>query len=535
MSFEKLFIIFICYYVDLLRSSHIDLQTGILFESGKQIYSYIGYIHVPVSYSIPNMIHLPNSPCLNDSLPQKILHLYEQEIKEIKYMLPSVESAHTVSYRRKRFVGTILAGLSSGLSLYNRYSIESLKNTVKRTEESIDKIIKTNEALVRNTRIVYDRLGYLEHTVSKTFDYLITRLNDTICYAQEMMMMSTVFTELNIHIIQEYKDILNLLLQRAVTPEIISYSVLTNMALEYPEIKKTLELISPLTLYKILSSNLVYISSSDLTLVYILSIPVLTNRTSSILYNTYTVPWGLNDTYEGLLDLPNTVALTDELQVAWMPNKDKCTWLDECVLCDVSELSNNENICVTNLLYHSDHQSCNRLIRQRKDVPVHHVTDSGLLIGSYTNAHLTIGWDEGLPSKLLPLKSDIPMLLSSENGSFVTIQGQVYRLTHQNVNIIRPVPNITDTLLEYLTPRLSEDLIEFTPIENLLSTDHPHITPTSSCVVCYSIAIIILLYVMLRLFLIRQLIKNYIISRVNRLHDRSTGVNKETVYLQSLH
>lgn len=343
-------------------------ELGILLEESGGVILRSGFIYIPITVRLPSLKVLTKDYelCKDDwkefSLLLESIELYLKgtipKIEEVEES-PSVPwmSAKSSRARGKRFIPLLIGGLGMGASIWNRYSISSLKDKVSNLREHL-KVAETRlSKLSQSTIKLAHGQDEIVHVVHKLTSALKQATSKFRCAELKHDGFKQLIFSYLVTAMPSFIRGVDAALLGRVTPDLVSPSELRNSILTHKEVETTIYKEHPSLIYELGSFLLDNITNEEPMISGIMILPLAHSVRTGSLLKIISVPVKTpNGLHQHLL--PSTAIVDPTRKVVWIPDPLECSSTPGLLVCNALSSYNQINKCLTSLVFGSNSTGC---------------------------------------------------------------------------------------------------------------------------------------------------------------------------------
>lgn len=448
-------------------------EKGILLDPIQNIITTQGYTSIPISVSFPsNFSSIDNRGCLHrlDIIDWDVMRLQMKGVLQLS--IPSIrttydEASSQPSTRKKRFLDTILGVAGIGMGTWNRFSITELQDNQEVLISKMTIIQENIKNLHQSSQGFYEELGKIHHFVFGSVEKLSEDIESLECnYVQNLKKIVEWDLWMNT-IVSDFRLAIDFLLIGKISPSLIPYSQLIDLANNFPEVKSMLDHLNPASFYDLVTAAPLYIDIENMAIFAMLSVPVIDVEIKHDSYRILSVPWIVhNHSYK--FKVPASVALSDSIKVAWIPKSETCQSTGQHYICPFDNVEMYQDLCLTNLLYMNKTTGCDILIKNISSTPEIKTFSSGLLMGAYYGEPVACSMEVGnVPPTILTTGNNLSQIIKRGDCKALHVQSRSYYTPrgdyvlwkiHLHINISVHIRNIDLSKL---------DLVDWTSLQSV--------------------------------------------------------------------
>lgn len=329
--------------------------------------------------------------------------------------------------------------------------------------------------LHQSSQGLYEELGKIHPFVFGSVEKLSDDIDSLRCnYVQNMKQVVEWDLWMNT-IVSDFRLASDFLLIGKISPSLIPYSQLGDLAQNFPEVNAILEHLNPASFYDLVSAAPLYIDIEKMAIFAMLSVPVIDVEIKHDSYRVLSVPW-IFEHHSYKIQVPATVALSDSIKVAWTPQAEACQATGQHYICPFDSVEMHQDPCLTNLLYLNTTTGCDILIKNISSIPEVKTFSSGLIMGAFSGEPVTCSIEVGnVPPTILTDKTNISRIIAHDECKAIHVRSRSYytpRGQHDLWNIRLDI-NISLQIQDMDISKVT--LMDWTSLRSI-----PHLLPDSS-------------------------------------------------------
>lgn len=429
------------YETRVLESGIIAPTAGLVMEQTGSYMEFSGFLYVPIIYHMPHLIELnligSGTNCnitVNPEHQKMIISLLKNKIGDL------IPERHR--HRSKRFIETLILG---GAVAWNRASIWSLQDTTDALDKQLHTMQDQQHVVTESINTMIDNQHAIHHAVDRQARILRELTERTDCSDLITNYFREVYATWLALAPNDFARVVDSALSGKITPDLLPANDVVDVLLRHPTMVNTAYSQDLTLLYELGKLSLHRVSFEPYPMVSgVMIFPRILMDRSAAMMRIHTTHMKTSKGYRKL-KLPDAVACKSK-DTCWEISPTTCRELLTLTLCP-KVVRPDFNTCLNRLLSNtSPSSSCEWSLS--KDPSMEVITfDGGVLVSATsTSGEIMITQGQELVVHAMLEPSDSPTVLTSLEGDYLHIGGQIYQLRQEtiktgydiNINITLP-------------------------------------------------------------------------------------------------
>lgn len=416
------------YKINIMESGLIAPNLGLVMDQVGTYMEYSGYIYVPIIYHMPHLADANlqgNGTTCNITANKPHQQLIVDLLKDkIGTLIPENHQA-----RHKRFLATMILG---GAVAWNRASIWSLQDTVSMLDKQLQTIREQQHIVVDSINTLVGNQQAIHHAVNRQARILREFLDRSDCNALITNYFREVYSTWLSMAPNDFSRVVDSALSGKITPDLLPATDVISTLLRHPSLVDTAYSQDMTLLYELGKLSLHQVNYDPYPMVSgVMIFPrIILDRSASLMriHTTY----AKNGLEYRKLKVPDVVACKKE-SICWEISSSSCKEMLTLTLCP-KQTKPKYNLCINKMLSSKvPTSSCEWSLTTRPELEVIQF-DGGVLVSAnnVTGEIMIHQAKELIVHKVLD-PSDHPLVLTSLDGDYLHIGGQIYQLTQETL------------------------------------------------------------------------------------------------------
>lgn len=389
---------------------------------------YSGYVYIPIIYHMPHLIETSlkggDEDCNITSNPEHqtlIINLLKEKIGTI------IPDSHRI--RRKRFIETILLG---GAVAWNRASIWSLHDNVKALESQLTIMREKNQIVINSINTMIDNTHAIYHSVNRQARILREFVERSKCEDLITNYFREIYATWLSLAPNDFARVVDSALSGKITPDLLPATDVMTTLLRHPAMVGTAYSKDMTLLYELGKLSLHQVNYDPYPMISgVMIFPRILLDRSAAMMRAYTTHLKTSTGYRKL-NLPSVMACRNK-ESCWEIVPSVCKEMLTLTLCP-KQNKPSFNMCLHKIMVDKmPAQSCEWKLSVTTSTEVLQFGGGVLVSSTVDRGEIMINQGRELIVHKELEPSDEPRVLTSADGDYLHMDGQIYQLIQESM------------------------------------------------------------------------------------------------------